>query len=112
MSRCEFYIPGEYLKWGIGGKNDPKWGFFPRQHGSMALWGIPFVRPDSAGRPMHQPIDRFGELNSMMTWAETAAKNEGISRAEADRWSVRSHQKAIAAIDAGKIQGRDTSRFR
>jgi len=41
----------------------------------------------------------------MMTWAETAAKNEGITRQECDKWSVRSHQKAIAAIDAGKFKG-------
>jgi len=104
MSRAEFYIPGEYLKWGIGGKTDPKWGFFPRQHGSMALWGIPFYDRIQRGRPMHQPIERFGELNSMMTWAETAAKKENISRAEADKWSVRSHQKAVAAIDSGKFK--------
>ena len=104
MSRVEFYIPGEYLKWGIGGKTDPKWGFFPRQHGSMALWGIPFYDRIQRGRPMHQPIERFGELNSMMTWAETAAKKENISRAEADQWSIRSHQKAIAAIDSGKFR--------
>lgn len=104
MSRAEFYIPGEYLKWGIGGKTDPKWGFFPRQHGSMSLWGIPFYDRIQRGRPMHQPIERFGELNSMMTWAETAAKKESISRAEADRWSVRSHEKAISAVDSGKFE--------
>ena len=40
----------------------------------------------------------------MMTWAETAAKNEGISRDEADRWAFRSHQRAIAAIDSGKFK--------
>jgi len=105
MSRAEFYIPGEHLKWGIGGKTDPKWGFFPRQHGSMNLWGIPLYDRIQRGRPMHQPIERFGELNSMMTWAETAAKNENISRVEADSWSIRSHQKAIAAIDSGKFKG-------
>ena len=104
MSRVEFYIPGEHLKWGIGGKTDPKWGFFPRQHGSMDLWGIPFYDRIQRGRPMHQPIERFGELNSMMTWAETAAKKENITRAEADQWSIRSHQKAIAAIDSGKFR--------
>jgi acetyl-CoA C-acetyltransferase len=104
MSRVEFYIPGEHLKWGIGGKTDPKWGFFPRQHGSMDLWGIPFYDRIQRGRPMHQPIERFGELNSMMTWAETAAKKENISRTEADHWSIRSHQKAIAAIDSGKFK--------
>jgi len=53
---------------------------------------------------MSQPIERFGELNSMMTWAETAAKKEKISRQEADAWALRSHQKAIAAIDSGKFR--------
>jgi acetyl-CoA C-acetyltransferase len=39
----------------------------------------------------------------MMTWAETAAKNEHISRQEADEWALRSHQKAISAIDSQKF---------
>jgi acetyl-CoA C-acetyltransferase len=104
MSRAEFYIPGDYLKWGVGGKTDPKWGFFPRQHGSLGLWGIPFYDRIQRGRPKHQPIERFGELNSMMTWAETAAKKENVTRQEADRWAVRSHQKAIAAMDSGRFK--------
>ena len=104
MSRAEFYVPGDYIKWGVGGKTDPKWGFFPRQHGSQSLWGIPFYDRIQRGRPMHQPIDRFGELNSMMTWAETAAKNEGITREQVDKWALRSHQRAIAAWDSGKFK--------
>jgi acetyl-CoA C-acetyltransferase len=104
MSRCEFYIPGDFIKWGVGGKNDPKWGFFPRQHGSLSLWGLPFYDRIQRGRPMHQPIDKFGELNSMMTWAEAAAKNEGITREAADRWAFRSHQRAVSAIDEGKFK--------
>jgi acetyl-CoA C-acetyltransferase len=103
MSRAEFYIPGEYIKWGVGGKIDPKWGFFPRQHGSMSLWGLPFYDRIQRGRPMHQPIERFGELNAMMTWAEAAAKEEGISREEADKWAFRSHQRALEAMDSGKF---------
>lgn len=104
MSRAEFYVPGDYIKWGVGGKTDPKWGALPRNHGSMALWGLPFYDRIQRGRPMHQPIARFGELNSMMTWAETAAKNENITREEVDKWSLRSHQRAIAAIDSGKFK--------
>jgi acetyl-CoA C-acetyltransferase len=104
MSRAEFYIPGELIKWGVGGMTDPKWGFFPRQHGSMSLWGLPFYDRIQRGRPMHQPIDRFGELNSMMTWAETAAKKESITRQEADRWAFRSHQRAVAAMEGGKFK--------
>lgn len=104
MSRAEFYIPGDFVKWGVGGRVDPKWGFFPRQHGSLALWGLPLYDRIQRGRPKHQPIERFGELNSMMTWAETAAREEGILREEADRWALRSHQRAIAAMDAGKFR--------
>lgn len=104
MSRSEFYIPGEFIKWGVGGRTDSKWGFFPRQHGSLSLWGLPFYDRIQRGRPMHQPIERFGELNSMMTWAETAAKKEGIKREDADKWALRSHQRAISAIDAGRFE--------
>ena len=103
MSSAEFYIPG-YIKWGIGGRSDPKWGFMPRGHGSLSLWGLPLYDRIQRARVMSQPVDRFGELNSMMTWAETAAREEGISREEADRWSLRSHQKAVAAIDSGKFK--------
>ncbi len=101
MSRAEFYIPGEFMKWGVGGRKDPKWGFFPRHHGSMDLWGLPFYDRIQRGRPMHQPIEKFGELNTMMTWAETAAREEGITREDVDRWALGSHQKAIKAIDSG-----------
>jgi acetyl-CoA C-acetyltransferase len=103
MSSAEFYIPG-YIRWGVGGQTDPKWGFMPRGHGHLSMWGIPLFDRIQRGRVMSQPIERFGELNSMMTWAETAAREEGITREEADNWSVRSHQKAVAAIDSGKFK--------
>ncbi len=103
MSSAEFYVTGD-IKWGIGGKSDPKWGFMPRGHGSLSLWGLSLYDRIQRARVMSQPIDRFGELNSMMTWAETAAREEGISREEADRWSLRSHQKAVAAMDSGRFK--------
>jgi acetyl-CoA C-acetyltransferase len=103
MSQGEMYIPGD-IRWGLGGRNDEKWGLMPRGHGSLAMWGIPFYDRIQRGRVMSQPIHRYGELNSMMTWAETAAKKENISRQEADEWSIRSHQRAIAAMDSGKFR--------
>ena len=39
----------------------------------------------------------------MITWAETAAKKEGISRREADEWALRSHRKSMAAMDSKKF---------
>ena len=102
MSQAELYIPGD-IKWGLGGRMDNKWGFMPKGHGALSMWGIPFFDRIQRGRVMSQPIDRYGELNSMMTWAETAAKNENISRQEADEWAVRSQEKAVAAVEAGKF---------
>ena len=98
MSTAEFYIPGD-IKWGIGGKKG-----MPRGHGDLSLWGIPFYDRIQRARVMSQPEERYGILPSMMSWAETAAKEEGISREECDRWSLASHQKACAAIKAGKFK--------
>jgi len=102
MSQAELYIPGD-IKWGLGGKSHDKYGFMPRGHGALAMWGIPLYDRIQRGRVMSQPMHRYGELNSMMSWAETAAKRENITREEADRWAYRSHKRAIAAWDGGKF---------
>jgi len=68
------------------------------------MWGMPFFDRIARARVMSQPIERFGELNSMMSWAEAAAREEGITREQADRWAVRSHRRACAAIDSGKFK--------
>ena len=52
---------------------------------------------------MSQPEERYGVLPAMMTWAETAAEEEGITREQCDQWSLQSHQKACAAMEAGKF---------
>jgi len=103
MSQAELYVPGE-IKWGLGGRKDEKWGFMPRGHGGLSMWGIPFFDRIQRARVMSQPLDRYGELNSMMTWAEAAAKQEGITREAADTWALRSHERALAAIDSGKFE--------
>ena len=104
MSTAEFYIPGEFMKSGVGGKSDPKWGFMPKGHGALSMWGLPLFDRIQRARVMSQPIKRFGELNSMMSWAEKAAKAEGITRENADRWALRSHQCACEAIRSGKFK--------
>jgi len=104
MSRAELYIPGEYIKKGIGGKVDPKFGFMPKGHGALPMWGLPLFDRIQRARVMSQPVERFGELNSMMSWAEIAAKEEGITREAADQWACRSQQKACGAIDSGKFK--------
>jgi acetyl-CoA C-acetyltransferase len=39
----------------------------------------------------------------MMSWAETAAKEENISREACDQWALESHRKAVYAASEGKF---------
>ena len=97
MSNAEFYLPGK-IKWGIGGSKG-----MPRGHGDISLWGMPFYDRIQRARVMSQPEERYGIMPAMMTWAETAAREENISREDCDRWSLESHRKACAAIEAHKF---------
>ena len=97
MSNAEFYLPGS-IKWGVGGSKG-----MPRGHGDMSIWGLKFYDRIQRARVMSQPEERYGILPAMMTWAETAAKEENISREACDRWSLESHQKACAAMESGKF---------
>ncbi len=98
MSNAEFYLPGE-IKWGIGGKKG-----MPKGHGDLSLWGIPFYDRIQRARVMSQPVERYGILPSMMSWAETAAKEEGITREDCDRWAMESHRKACEAMESGRFK--------
>lgn len=49
------------------------------------------------------PQDRFGSINMGLT-AENVAGKYGISRQEQDEYALKSHQKAIKAIDQGKFK--------
>ena len=95
MSNAEFYLPGN-IKWGLGGSKG-----MPRGHGNMSVWGLKLYDRIQRARVMSQPEERYGVLPAMMTWAETAAKTENISRDACDQWSLASHQKACAAVDKG-----------
>jgi acetyl-CoA C-acetyltransferase len=99
MSTTEFYIPGDYIKWGMGGVGD-----MPRGHGHLSMWGLPFYDRIQRARVMSQPEERFGTLPTVMTWAETAAKQYNIPREEIDQWALRSNQRAIAATESGKFK--------
>jgi acetyl-CoA C-acetyltransferase len=98
MSNAEFYVPGD-IKWGIGGKKG-----MPRGHGDLSIWGIPFYDRIQRARVMSQPEERYGILPSMMSWAETASKEEGIRRETCDQWALGSHRKACAAIESGQFR--------
>ncbi|MBI5589650.1 MAG: acetyl-CoA C-acyltransferase [Deltaproteobacteria bacterium] len=97
MSTAEFYLPGE-IKWGVGGK-----GGMPKGHGDLGMWGIPFYDRIQRARVMSQPQARYGVMPSMMSWAETAALEEKITREACDAWALESHRKACAAVEAGRF---------
>ncbi len=97
MSNAEFYLPGS-VKWGIGGNKG-----MPKGHGDLSLWGIPFYDRIQRARVMSQPEERYGILPTMMSWAETAAKDHSITREQCDQWSLESHRKACIATDTGKF---------
>jgi len=97
MSNAEFYLPGS-MKWGVGGQKG-----MPRGHGDLSIWGLPFYDRIQRARVMSQPEERYGILPSMMSWAETGARVENISREACDQWALESQQKACAAIEAGKF---------
>jgi acetyl-CoA C-acetyltransferase len=98
MSTAEFYLRGD-IRWSLGGTGD-----MPKGHGSLATWSIPMYDRIQRGRVMSQPEDRFGILQSMMVWAETAAKEHGLTRQEVDSWAMASNQRACAAIESGKFK--------
>ncbi|WP_433520402.1 thiolase family protein [Nocardia pseudovaccinii] len=53
--------------------------------------------------PSHPETPDAPTLDMAITVGWNTAKKAGISRAEMDAWALRSHQRAVAAIDAGKF---------
>ncbi len=98
MSTAEFYIKGD-VRWGVGGTGD-----MPKGHGSLSTWGMPMYDRILRSRVMSQPEERFGIIPTMMTWAETAAKEYGITREAVDKWALLGNQRACAAIESGKFK--------
>ncbi|MEU6562430.1 thiolase family protein [Nocardia nova] len=73
----------------------------------LMKWRVPdkadmeFVEPWMP--PSHPETPDAPTLDMAITVGWNTAKKVGISRAEMDAWALRSHQRAIAAIDAGKF---------
>jgi acetyl-CoA C-acetyltransferase len=55
------------------------------------------------GRERSQPQTRFGRISGMPETAENLARDYSISRDEADRFAVRSHQNAASAWQQGRF---------
>ncbi|MFI1918234.1 acetyl-CoA C-acetyltransferase [Nocardia sp. NPDC020380] len=55
------------------------------------------------GRERSQPERRFGRISGMIETAENLAAAYGITRASADEFAARSHQRAHAAWESGRF---------
>ncbi|UXJ50273.1 acetyl-CoA C-acetyltransferase [Pseudomonas citronellolis] len=55
------------------------------------------------GRERSQPEERFGHISGMIETAENLARDYGISRADADAYALRSHQRATQAWAEGRF---------
>jgi acetyl-CoA C-acetyltransferase len=55
------------------------------------------------GRERSQPEERFGYISGMIETAENLAGEFNISRAQADEFAARSHQRAAAAWENGRF---------
>jgi len=81
MSNAEYYV------------NESRWG---ARFGSMTLHDR-LVR----ARETISPEERFGYISGMVETAENLAKQYEISREEQDEYALRSHQRAVAAVEGG-----------
>lgn len=73
-----------------------------------ARWGVgtgttEFVDALTEGQFCSQPQDRYGRFNMGAT-GENVAESMKISREKQDDFSLKSQQKAVAAIDAGRFK--------
>ena len=83
MSNAEYYV------------NESRWG---ARFGSVTLHDRL-----ARARETISPEDRFGVISGMVETAENLAKQYEISRKEQDEYSLRSHQRAVAAQESGKF---------
>ena len=83
MSNAEYY------------SNESRWG---ARFGSVTLHDRLARARDTIA-----PEDRFGVIEGMIGTAENLAKQYEVSRQEQDEYSLRSHQRAVAASESGKF---------
>ena len=83
MSNAEFY------------SNESRWG--------ARFGSVTFHDRLARARETISPEERFGVISGMVETAENLAKQYEVSRAEQDEYSLRSHERAVAASESGKF---------
>jgi acetyl-CoA C-acetyltransferase len=54
--------------------------------------------------PSHPPTPDAPHLDMSITVGYNTAQSAGLTRADCDAWALRSHQRAVAAVDEGRLQ--------
>ena len=83
MSNAEFYV------------NESRWG--------ARFGSVNFHDRLARSRETISPEERFGYISGMVETAENLAKQYEIAREEQDEYALRSHQRAVAAIESGRF---------
>ena len=83
MSGAEYYT------------NESRWG--------ARFGSVKFHDRLERARETVSPEERFGYISGMIETAENLAKEYEISRQEQDEYALRSHQRAVAALESGKF---------
>ena len=83
MSNAEFYV------------NESRWG--------ARFGSVNFHDRLARARETISPEERFGYISGMVETAENLAKQYEIARSEQDEYALRSHQRAVAAIEEGRF---------
>ncbi len=84
MSGAEYYT------------NESRWG--------ARFGSVKFHDRLERARETVSPEERFGYISGMIETAENLAKEYEISRQEQDEYALRSHQRAVDAIESGKFE--------
>ena len=84
MSGAEYYT------------NESRWG--------ARFGSVKFHDRLERARETGSPEERFCYISGMIETAENLAKEYEISRQEQDEYALRSHQRAVAAIESGKFE--------
>ena len=71
--------------------------------GGARFGAVTFHDRLARARETISPEERFGVISGMVETAENLAKQYEVSRAEQDEYSLRSHQRAVAASESGKF---------
>ena len=93
---------GAYLAGGVESMSRAPF-VVPKPSRAYPTGGVEMADTTLGWRLVNPRMEELGHTDSLGQTAENLAAEHGISRAEQDAFALRSHAKAIAALDAGRF---------